>query len=54
VLTEANAALSARSLQLAQDEAAAEDKLRAVRSVSESKQTHGLAMLEEINRSLRQ
>ena len=49
MLTEANAALSARALQLAQDEAAAEDKLRAVRSVSESEQTRGQAMLEEIN-----
>jgi hypothetical protein len=48
-LTEANAALSARALQLAQDVAAAEDELRAVSSVSEREQAQRLALLEEIN-----
>jgi hypothetical protein len=48
-LTEVNAALSARALQLAQDAAAAEDELRTVRSVSEREQTQRLALLEEIN-----
>jgi hypothetical protein len=46
-LTEANAALSVRVLQVAHDAAAAEDDLRAVRS--ETEHTQRLAPLEEIN-----
>jgi uncharacterized phage infection (PIP) family protein YhgE len=48
-LTEANATLSARALQLAQDAAAAQDELRAVSSMSERDQVQRLALLEEIN-----
>ncbi|KAH9959819.1 Up-regulated during septation-domain-containing protein [Russula dissimulans] len=48
-LNEANAALSARALQLAQDVSKAEDELRAVHSVSEREQEQRLALLEEIN-----
>jgi len=48
-LTSANAALSARALQLAQDAAAAAEELRAVSSVSERDQAQKLALLEEIN-----
>ena len=48
-LTEANAALSARALQLAQDAVAAQDELRVVRSTSEREQEQRLALLEEIN-----
>jgi hypothetical protein len=48
-LTEANAALSARALQLAQDAVAAQDELRAVNAASEREQTQRLALLEEIN-----
>jgi hypothetical protein len=48
-LTEANAALSTRALQLAQDAAAAQDELRAVNIVSEREQAQRLALLEEIN-----
>lgn len=48
-LTEANSALSARALQLAQDAAAAQDELRTVSSMSERDQTQKLALLEEIN-----
>ena len=48
-LTEANAALSARALQLAQDAAAVQDELREVSSVSERDQVQRLALLEELN-----
>lgn len=48
-LTEANATLSARALQLAQDAVAAQDELRAVSTVSERDQVQRLALLEEIN-----
>ena len=48
-LTEVNATLSARALQLAQDAAAAQDELRVVSSVSERDQAQRLALLEEIN-----
>ncbi len=48
-LTEANAMLSARALQLAQDAAAAQDELRAVSSASGRDQEQKLALLEEIN-----
>jgi hypothetical protein len=48
-LTEANATLSARALQLAQDAVAAQDELRAVSAVSERDQVQRLALLEEIN-----
>ncbi|KAH9055308.1 Up-regulated during septation-domain-containing protein [Lactarius vividus] len=48
-LTEANAVLSARALQLAEDAAAAQEELRAVNTVSEREQTQRLALLEEIN-----
>jgi rRNA maturation endonuclease Nob1 len=48
-LTEANAALSARALQLAQDAATAQDELRAANVVSERGQAQRLALLEEIN-----
>lgn len=48
-LTEANATLSARALQLAQDATAAQDELRAVSSMSERDQAQKLALLEEIN-----
>ena len=48
-LTEANAKLSARALQLAQDAAAAQDELRAVSTMSEKDQQQKLALLEEIN-----
>ncbi len=48
-LTSANAALSARALQLAQDAAAAQEELRAVSSVSERAQVQRLALMEEIN-----
>jgi len=48
-LTEANAALSARALQLSQDAVAVQDELRAVSSVSEREQAQRLALLEEIN-----
>lgn len=48
-LTRANAALSARALQLAQDAAAAQEELRAVSSVSEREQVQRLALMEEIN-----
>jgi hypothetical protein len=48
-LTEVNATLSARALQLAQDAAAAQEELRAVKSVSERDQAQRLALLEEIN-----
>lgn len=48
-LTEANAALSARALQLAQDAAAAQDELRAVSLASEREEVQRLALLEEIN-----
>ncbi|KAH9983526.1 Up-regulated during septation-domain-containing protein [Russula compacta] len=48
-LTEANAALSARALQLAQDAAVAQDELRAVSLASEREQVQRLALLEEIN-----
>lgn len=48
-LTEANAMLSARALQLAADAAAVQEELRAVNTVSEREQTQRLALLEEIN-----
>ncbi|KAH8988708.1 hypothetical protein EDB86DRAFT_2945634 [Lactarius hatsudake] len=48
-LTEANAVLSARALQLAEDAAAAQEELRAVNTASEREQTQRLALLEEIN-----
>ncbi|KAH9009834.1 hypothetical protein EDB83DRAFT_2322630 [Lactarius deliciosus] len=48
-LTEANAVLSARALQLAEDAAAVQEELRAVNTVSEREQTQRLALLEEIN-----
>jgi hypothetical protein len=48
-LTEVNATLSARALQLAQDAAAAQDELRKLSSVSERDQEQRLALLEEIN-----
>jgi len=48
-LTSANAALSARALQLAQDIAAVQEELRTVSSVSERDQAQKLALLEEIN-----
>jgi len=48
-LTEVNAMLSARALQLAQDAAAAQDELREVKSVSGRDQAQKLALLEEIN-----
>ena len=48
-LTEANATLSSRSLQLAEDAAAAQEELRAVKAVSEREQAQRLALLEEIN-----
>jgi methyl-accepting chemotaxis protein len=48
-LTEANKALSARALQLAQDAVAAQEELRAVSLVSEREQEQRLALLEEIN-----
>ena len=48
-LTEANATLSSRALQLAEDAAAAQEELRAVKAVSEREQAQRLALLEEIN-----
>ena len=48
-LTEANTTLSARTLQLANEAAAAEEELRAVNAVSECKQEPRLALLEKIN-----
>ena len=48
-LTEANAALSGRALQLAQDAVAVQDELQAVSSVSGREQEQRLALLEEIN-----
>ncbi|KAI0265949.1 Up-regulated during septation-domain-containing protein [Gloeopeniophorella convolvens] len=48
-LTEANASLSARALQLAADAAAAQAELRAVNAASEREQAQRLALLEEIN-----
>jgi rRNA maturation endonuclease Nob1 len=48
-LTEANATLSARALQLAQDAAAAQDELKAVNVASEREKAQQLALLEEIN-----
>jgi hypothetical protein len=48
-LTERNATLAARALQLTQDAAAAQDELRALSSVSERDQEQRLALLEEIN-----
>jgi hypothetical protein len=48
-LTEANKALSARALQLAQDAVAAQEELRAVSLVSAREQEQRLALLEEIN-----
>ena len=48
-LTEANATLSARALQLANETAAAQEELRAVNAVSECEQEQRLALLEEIN-----
>jgi hypothetical protein len=48
-LTEANATLSSRALQLAEDAAAAQEELRAVKVGSEREQEQRLALLEEIN-----
>lgn len=48
-LTEVNATLSARALQLAQDAAAAQEEVRALSSASERDQEQRLALLEEIN-----
>lgn len=48
-LTEANASLSSRALQLAEDAAAAQEELRAFKAVSEREQAQRLTLLEEIN-----
>ncbi|KAH8985326.1 hypothetical protein EDB86DRAFT_2337240 [Lactarius hatsudake] len=50
-LTEENGVLSARvrTLQLAEDAAAAQEELRTVSTVSEREQPHRLALLEKIN-----
>ena len=47
--TEANATLSSRALQLAEDAVAAQERLCAVKAVSEREQAQRLALLEEIN-----
>ncbi|KAI9464303.1 dehydrase and lipid transport-domain-containing protein [Russula earlei] len=47
--TDANAAFSARAQELSQEVTAAQEELRAARSVSEREQEQRLALLEEIN-----